>query len=53
MKADLTQNTKVETKSSNDLEQFAQQRKLQNKVLKKMVEELNNQEETIAGKTKK
>jgi hypothetical protein len=43
---------KKKTKSSDNLEQFAQQRKLQNKVLKKMVEELHNQEESKTGKTK-
>jgi hypothetical protein len=42
----------METETLDELEQFVQQRKLQNKVLKKMVEKLHRQED-VSGKTKK
>jgi len=39
--------------ANDDLVQFNKQRKLQNKVLKKMVEELGNAERDKLGKNKK
>jgi hypothetical protein len=45
-------NTQSEAITSDELVQFVQQRKLQNKVLKKMVENLHKQEQISAKPNK-